>query len=820
MKHKYLFLTMLLFAMSVFAVKSDTPSSDDIIAYDGFSGNDFGWANSWFEYDNSSNGNSDWHSDFNGASYRYSRGEVNLEYIVNDISIKGGSDCVKAINTASGPESAALSRTVANVSGSWKNPLQETFYLSFLAQFSDDLHKGWDYVAVGAKQSGYDGGVALGAVNWKDKAGAAFAKDGSTIKYTNGKLPEANKTHFVVGKFTTNAWGSVTRIDVFIDPTSATREKSSYRAKIQNSGNSKKNFYYYLQSIQLQAYFHDIAYFDEIRIGRTWNSVVSPIDNTVSLEPENNKTVFLGPTGYWSEEDKWSNGLPDETTDTVVVEGKCAVDVVVEAKEVIVEGGGKLLVVEGGKIETEKPIVLVADENAAAEYQQEETVESHIVEKQEFFPGGQWNFVCVPQAMTAAELFPDLKLASSWDDPDADYWLLDYSQEQRALTKDGMVDIYDGNLELIEGRGYIVWLDEDRMRTFQYTTSKNETSVSTTNSTVTSISLNHSGWNLVGNPFSHTMSYEDVFDNIPHNQKYFTGAVYVWDGEGYKVWANGAGDEEARELGPMEAFFVKRTSDDPAAATFLMTDKVDQATIESTIVSKAAEIPETINSLSISVNMMKGAQADFTYIKMDDRGTLGLDEALDGLKLQTSSAYHDYIYSTDNENVFSVNSVSLDGDYAEVPLTINLAQGMDSVLLGFLMRGNDEYVYSLIDEDEMTIQELGHGDYIMLEANYESLIEGRFSIFITKANNNETAIEDVTSEVNELGLILTDNKSVLVKSKVSEEIVVSIIGMNGKVYHHGLLAGYEQLVKSIDSGVYLIRLSDGTKNVVQKVLVD
>ena len=817
MRPQKLFITLILAAMTFFVARAGVPENDDLFAYDGFSGNDFGWANSWFEY-SVHNGNYVWHPDFNGSNYRYSRGEVVLEYVANGLSIKGGTDCVKATNTAHGSESAALSRTVANIPGSWKNPLQETFYVSFLAMFSDDLAGSWDYVAVGAKQSGYDGGVALGAVNGRNKAGAAFAKDGATIKYTNGKLPAANETHFVVGKFTTNAWGSVTGIEVFIDPTSLTREKSSYRASIRNSGYSSKNFYYYLQSVQLMTYFHDVAYFDEIRIGRTWNSVVSPIDNGGS-EPEGGKvTVFEGPTGFWSEVDKWTNGLPEEDTDTVIIKGRCAVDEEVQVKDVVVDGGGKLVVVEGGKINTTKPIVLKASKEAAAEYLQQDVVEEHIVEKEEYFYGGQWNFVCVPENMTADELFPDLKLASSWSDPEAEYWLIDYSQELRAATRDGMKDVFDGNYELLEGKGYIVWLDADKMRTFEYSSSMKNTSVSTTNSTTASISLNHSGWNLVGNPFSHSVSYEDVFANNANNRKYFTGAVYVWDGETYKVWTNGVGDEAARNIKPMEAFFVKRTSNDPAAALFQMTNAGSFIDLE-TFNNKSVSIDKVENSIAISINQMKGPLGDYTYIKMDENASLGLDESIDGLKLETASAYNDIIYSTDYDDVFAVNSVSLVGDYVEVPLVVNLAQGMDTIQFGFTMKGDDNYSYALVDEDEMTILPLNHGDYVALPTDNEAKIEGRFSLFITRSTGGETAVEDIKTINNDLGVIKATNNLIVVESLSNKDLAVSIIGFNGQVYNNVSLGAKGTLNKAMKQGVYLVRLSDGEDTVVQKVLV-
>lgn len=836
MKVLYSFLIFFFVVTTLFAKKTVVSYDKDLLAYDSFSGEEYGWSGNWnklYSYGNhygvgnywkNGSGNSccsnSWYysnrfwyyyDNTNQPDFEYSKGEVELKYSHSSgISINGGDECVKAINTAEGSQSSALSRHIKH-----HRELENTFYVSFLAQFSETPEQGWDYIAVGSKRFGLDAGVALGSIYYENKMGAAFGRDGRVRNFVNEELPQANKTYFIVGKFFTNKYGVVDKIKIFINPTSLTEESATWQAKAKGDVFISK-----MLSLDLQAYFHGVAYFDEVRVGSSWEAVVSSIDNgDGSSVTEVNVTKFKGPTGYWKEKEKWSNGLPTEDTDTVIIEGQCAVDEEVNAKDIIVEGTGKLHVVSGGKINTNKPIVLKADKEVAAEFEQEDVTESNVVEKEEYFPGGQWNFVCAPAAMTADDLFPDLKLATSWDDDQADYWLLDYSQEQRAAKGDGMLDIHDGDFMLTEGRGYIVWLDEDKVRTFQYTTVKNELYVSTTNSTTTMLSLNHAGWNLVGNPFAHSVSYEDVFDNCPDNQKYFTGAVYVWDGEGYKVWSKGVGDQEAREIEPMEAFFVKRTSDDPAAAMFCMTDNGSQAAVEQSVSSKSSVVDDVPNSLAVSVNLMKGDLSDYTYIKIDNRASLGLDEELDGLKLNTSSAYNDFIYTTDEKDVFAVNSVALNGDYVEVPLVVNLAQGMDSILLGFSLEGDNDYSFALVDEDEMTIVPVQHGDLLKIQSGYESLIDGRFSIFVTRATNNETALVDVDALDNRLGHIYANDQSIVVESLISEELYLSIIGINGEIYKSVVLDANATVTNLMDAGIYLVRLSNGNETAVQKVLV-
>ncbi len=812
MKIFYLLLAILLFPVSTMCGSTeDLKLNSDLIAYDGFSGNDFGWQGSWFEYASDHNG-LEFNSEFNGYYYSYSKGEVSLSYKdVCGISVNGGSNCVKSTETNWGDESKALVRYTTN---SWSGDFKTTFYVSFLAQLSETPKNTWSYLALGAKQSGWDAGALLGTMNNKNKLGAVFSRNGSKKGFVGKSKPVAGQTYMIVAKFSVfNSWGTIDQIDAFINPTSLEEEQAEFHSLT-------KKPYLTMGSIDLQSYFYGVAYFDEIRMGRTWASVVSSLDNSANLNASEDKvTTFNGPTGSWSDETMWSNGLPNSEIDTVIIEGSCEVSEDVKAKDLVVKGNGKLFVKKGGKIETENPIVLQAGVNISAEYEQEASVENHYVEKQEYFPTGQWNFVCMPYSMTADELFPDLKLASSWRDRSCGYFIVNYSQENRSSGISGMEDVFEGDYELIEGRGYMVWVVNDKLQTFKYESSKNEVSVSTTNTI--KASLGHAGWNLVGNPFSHSMTYEDVFENSPHNQKYFTGAVYVYDGDGYKVWTNGVGDEEARTLAPMEAFFVKRTSDDDAAATFFMTDDENYVSLDAGYVSKLGAVEEVTNALTIGVNMMKGYQSDYTYIKVANNASVGMDEKMDALKYETSNAYKDIIYSTDDAaTCFAANAVSLSNGYCEVPLVIDLVQGSDSILLTFILEGDSSYNFSLVDDDEMTIVPLSQAEDIVSAINQEDYIEGRFSIFITKAENTETALSGVASYINDLAKITTEDKSIVLESLVAGRLSVSVIGVNGLVLDNSVLLSGETVNKQMNSGVYLVRLSDGSQSLVRKLIIN
>ncbi|MDA3852770.1 MAG: hypothetical protein PF444_00785, partial [Bacteroidales bacterium] len=829
--------------------------ADDLVGYDGFSGNATGWSGQWVEGDNS-----------NAFSLSTSTFEMTYESAAG-IVIQGGDACMMATDTRSGYQSKFISRAIEG--------LDTTFYVSFLAQFSDDFSASWNYMAVGKKDNIDDSGVLLGTANRRNRLGAAFCQNAWKSKYTNtvgNRRPKAGQTYFMVGKWTCNSSGLITNIKLWINPTSTESERAEYSVSTAYRPND------IMSTIDLQSYADGTTYFDELRVGRTWESVVSSIvkeavvaysgglgtkespyeiateedllvlsnsptdwnkhfvqtaniifdedesqvdwnvdgfinnidtkgfspsgddskyfsgsydgqsyriknlnihkqknyvglfgmcngasirginlskvditaysyvgaligycvdnctvdscvtsgevnaiayvggsicfisKNTVvshyyascnvegndyvggfvglsylsdvsiknsfstgavdglsfvggfagynvygeienvysigavegvyydggligyeyygnvknsfwdvqssgmskssggngvdgrstvemklqstfdnwnfsgvwTIDAEHNsgypfladlkkaivpvETEFIG-EGDWKDAIHWTNGVPDEDEKTTaIISGDCALDEDVLIENVLVTTTGKLKVDEFSKLKTSGKLLIEADETGVGEFYVS-LANLDTVMQEKFFDGGKWTFMCVPDSIMADSLFVDLKLASNWSDPDADYWIAEYSQEKRAQSGTGMVDIFDGSRMLVAGKGYMVWVYDDITEEYTHLVAKTQSQVETTFTADQAIL--HSGWNLVGNPFTHEMTYEDFFD-CPHNQAYYTGAVYVWDGEGYVTWVGTTGDELAHVIQPMEAFFIKRTNSDEDAGYFCM----------------------------------------------------------------------------------------------------------------------------------------------------------------------------------------------------------------------------------------------------------
>ena len=111
---------VLLFLVVFFSL---SVQADDLLGYDGFSGNAMGWSGEWVDGDNS-----------NAFSLSTSTLEMTYESAAG-IVIQGGDACMMATNTRSGYQSKCISRAIEG--------LDTTFYVSFLARFSDDFSSPW-----------------------------------------------------------------------------------------------------------------------------------------------------------------------------------------------------------------------------------------------------------------------------------------------------------------------------------------------------------------------------------------------------------------------------------------------------------------------------------------------------------------------------------------------------------------------------------------------------------------------------------------------------------------------------------------------------
>ncbi len=157
------------------------------------------------------------------------------------------------------------------------------------------------------------------------------------------------------------------------------------------------------------------------------------------------------------------------------------------------------------------------------------------------------------------------------------------------------------------------------------------------------------GFNLLANHFPGFIDW-DLVGNLPNS---FDNAVYVWDGNGYKSYVNGIGDQEARFIAPNQAFFMRNTSG---------------AGLLNISPSAITQTPSTFNDVfktaPSQLRLVVSGQTDTasTWLTEDPYATNGFDGSFDA------------IYMTPLNNSLQFNSVNMsDSSAYSIQTTPNLS---------------------------------------------------------------------------------------------------------------------------------------------------
>jgi len=528
-------------------------------------------------------------------------------------------------------------------------------------------------------------------------------------------------------------------------------------------------------------------------------------------------TEFVG-EGVWSDESNWTNDVPDEDETTLVlISGDCVIDVEqVEVGALNISSSASLKVAENVSFSVETEIVLEADETGVAELYTSSSIPDTVI-RQKYFKGGEWNFICVPMEMKAKDLFPDMKLAESIMDPLAEYWLVEYSAEKRDTSGSGMHDVSDEDYLLEPGRGYMVWVDEGVIGEYKVLVANSESMVETKYTNKGNL-ISEAGWNLVGNPFSHTMTYDDVFD-CPHNQKYFTGAVYVWDGVSYKTWVGDSGDEEAATIAPMEAFFVKRTSSDEESKYFCMAAGDCSCTLTSSKSVAVSPQDEAINGLTISLNEKGNADCDKTYIQLNASASGGFDEALDAYKFESYNDNRDLIYSTLNAKNFAINTLPLDSADVEIPLSISLSMVQQSVNLSFDIPSDEANAFYLIDKYQEDTVLINDGDFYAFDIDESLVIEDRFAVLAQHTPTLVTSSSEGTFPTEEVLQLQSSPQGLSISSYTDESLQLMVVDMSGRILKTITMAPQGQCELRLSPGGYILKAEGASYQGQEKFVV-
>ncbi|MFC2100463.1 T9SS type A sorting domain-containing protein [Bacteroidota bacterium] len=269
------------------------------------------------------------------------------------------------------------------------------------------------------------------------------------------------------------------------------------------------------------------------------------------------------------------------------------------------------------------------------------------------------------------------------------------------------------------------------------------------------------GWNLVGNPFTSAIDWDQI------SRTDIDGAVYIWNGVQYDSWNGSVGNISNGIIPSMQGFFIKVNGSNPE----LIIEKTDR-------IHASQKYYKTEPANLIELVAEGNGLSDHMFIHYRNDASLGFDNEIDAYKLY-GAAEAPQIYSEIPGEKLSINSLPLNG--SDSIIQIGFEAGYDGEQ-SIKVKG----ISSFISPYGFILEDLKDGVYHNLELN---------SIYFFQASVNDNpqrfrlhikAINGIGKlDQSNLNICFYENKIIIDCRKSIEEVVVidvagkEIIRMNG-----------------------------------------
>lgn len=389
--------------------------------------------------------------------------------------------------------------------------------------------------------------------------------------------------------------------------------------------------------------------------------------------------------------------------------------------------------------------------------------------------------------------------------------------------------LYDDNSSevLVSGKGYRSATNTGNGDTLIFTGTIVTGSVtSTIENEMTGV---YSEWNLIGNPYpayieidaflNHVGSVSGVTNLSLLNAQ--TAAVY-----GYN--ANTAGSENnwtianlassTTVIAPGQGFFV--SSNLPIADLEFTPDMQVAGNADDFILGRSSE---QINF--VELRMESAANSYETSVYFHDNGSDGLDVGYDaavfGMNVPDFLLYTQLVQ--DNEGLpFAIQTLnSNDVNNAIISLGVNAYQGQQVTFSITDMTLPTSVNVYLEDVVANTITLLNDTDYILTPS---TALSGTGRFFLRFTSDDAPLLSNTEYDINDLQIYtITSARTLFIKGQLATATTVSLYDIHGRMVTSSVLdasSNVNQLnVSNLNSGVYVVKLSNATQQKTQKVIL-
>jgi len=427
----------------------------------------------------------------------------------------------------------------------------------------------------------------------------------------------------------------------------------------------------------------------------------------------------------------------------------------------------------------------------------------------------KWHYISSPVSSLSTDLFsaltmdlaqfvesrPSISLAQGWVANDG------------YVYSTGEIYLPDGFSSLTPGIGYNFWDDVNNTITFGglFNTSNSVKSLA-----YSGLPTMH-GFNLLGNPFSSGLNWNDIINSVyfPYPLNTSKGLYFTRDNI-QCTYAAGVGvpGDVTGIIPPMQGFFVKTYS-----------------TGNSITLPNAARTHENIHSRYKGETIIplvrlaifeEAVLNDETVVRFDEAAKSTLDNDFDALKMFLSSAktsIHTSLGGTD----YAINGQPFPESLLEIPVTVNVISAGTHKISATQLQGLDSYNVSITDKTTGFTANLKSTPVVTFSAS-PGLLNDRF---VLKINNISTENEDLISNDNSFNIYRNFNYINI--QTVADEWdgktgSVKVLDMSGKTVSYLRRTEFSKTsVTQIEApdanGLYFIEIKSGVNRFVGKVVI-
>lgn len=365
---------------------------------------------------------------------------------------------------------------------------------------------------------------------------------------------------------------------------------------------------------------------------------------------------------------------------------------------------------------------------------------------------------------------------------------------------------------LTPGKGYDYYRSANKKYTFSGQLNTGNVAVSLGFSG--NVTLN--GFNLLGNPFSSGLNWDDIVDSVyfkyPSNTSkglYFTRdnvqCSYI-GGVGVPGDVNGI-------IPPMQGFFNKTYSTGntltlPAAAR-----------IQNGIHPRYKS--ETIIPL-VRLVLKDDTLSDETVVRFNNLAQPGLDNDYDAVKMFLDDSISS-IYSVSPGVKYAINGQPFPDSSVIIPVVLNLTTNTLHVITASQLQGLDNYYVNLIDKSTDYNADLKTNPIVTFSAP-KGTIAGRF---ILKVSNIATGIENPVTAQNSFNIYPANgliNIQTLADEWDGKTGSIKIMDLAGKIISNRINSEFSknallQIPAPNAAGIYIVELRSGPMKYVAKIII-